>query len=113
MWTRSTEGDLLPVHIHFIVFLLFIGAEKLVNRIAKRPLMNGAAWYLAAAAILFGIALVRINSAVPAGQGGTHATLMGQLVGNFLIPVGIGIYYARKFSKEKEAAAREAPESTS
>lgn len=93
--------------MHIIVFLLFIGAEKLVNRIAKRPVMNGAAWYLAVAAIMFGVELMRLNSAIPEGKMGLHAELMGRLVGTFLIPVCVAIYYARKFSSDKAAAASE------
>ncbi|WP_375768501.1 hypothetical protein NR798_43620 [Archangium gephyra] len=93
--------------MHIIVFLLFIGAEKLVNRIAKRPVMNGAAWYLPVAAIMFGVELVRLNSAIPEGHEGQQAQMLGRLVGTFLIPVGVAIYYARKFSSEKEAAASE------
>jgi uncharacterized membrane protein len=110
----------LPVQI--IVFLLFIGAEKLVNRIAKRPLMNGAAWYLVAAPIMFVIALVHGNSVIAARaeegvrdsamHGRLWGSLVGSLIGTFILPVGAAIYYARKFSREKEAAIRDASEST-
>ena len=93
--------------MHIIVFLLFIGAEKLVNRIAKRPVMNGAAWYLPVAAIMFGVELMRLNSAIPEGKMGLHAELMGRLVGTFLIPVCAAIYYARKFASDRAAAASE------
>jgi hypothetical protein len=106
----------LPVQI--IVFLLFIGAEKLVNRIAKRPLMNGAAWYLVAAPIMFVIALVQGNSLIAARaeeevrNAELHGQLWWDLIATFILPVGAAIYYARKFSREREAAARESSAST-
>lgn len=99
------RGDILPVQI--IVFLLFIGAEKLVNRLAKRPVMNGAAWYLPVAAIMFGVELMHVHSAIPEGSRSLQAQMVGRLVGTFLIPVCAAIYYARKFSSDREAAASE------
>ncbi|MFY0527992.1 hypothetical protein ACN28I_34165 [Archangium gephyra] len=93
--------------MQIIVFLLFIGAEKLVNRIAKRPVLNGAAWYLPVAAIMFGIELVRLNSAIPEGHASLQAQMLGRLVGTFLIPVCAAIYYARRFSSARAVAASE------
>jgi hypothetical protein len=93
--------------VQIIVFLLFIGAEKLVNRIAKRPVMNGAAWYLPVAAIMFGVELMRVNAAIPEGNASLQSQMLGRLVGTFLIPVCAAIYYARKFSSDKAAAASE------
>jgi len=116
-WTSSNaEGEHLTGQI--ILFLLFMGAEKVVNRIAKRPLMNGAAWYLVAAVIVFMIAVTQGTSAIAAQTelgAGMKAQLQGRvvgtLIGSFLLPVGAAIYYSRKFSRERETAAREASES--
>ncbi|RKG80721.1 hypothetical protein D7W79_07130 [Corallococcus exercitus] len=93
--------------LQIIVFLLFIGAEKLVNRSAKRPLMNGAGWYLVVASIMFVMGFVHINSVVATGDMGMHAELLGRLIGIFIFPVGTAIHYARKFSRERVAAASE------
>lgn len=90
-----------------------------MNRIAKRPLMNGSAWYLVAATIVFVIALKQGSSMISArtdlGEA-MSAQLYGQLVGglfgSFLLPVGAAIYYSRKFAREREAAAQEASEPT-
>ncbi|RKH40783.1 hypothetical protein D7X55_22765 [Corallococcus sp. AB049A] len=102
-----------------ILFLLFMGAEKVVNRIAKRPLMNGAAWYLGAAAVLFVWTWMRGNSLIAerAGEGamGMQAEFLGRVIGHFLLPVGAAIHYARKFertpqSHDIEEATGDAPD---
>ena len=93
------------LYVQIIIFLLFIGAEKLVNRAVQRPLMNGSAWYLVAASIMFVLALMHIHSVVPPGDGGMYAEQVGTLIGNFALPAGAAIYYARKFSRQRAAAA--------
>ena len=88
---------------NIILFLLFMGAEKLVNRFAGRPVMNGANWYLVVMAILFAVGVSRLSGMeLTASQ---HAQMLGTLVGQLVLPVGVAIYYSRKFSNEKKAAA--------
>ena len=92
-----------------ILFLLFMGAEKVVNRQAGRPLMNGASCYLVTAAILFvAMVIFQVNSFPAHLSSEQNAALSGRLVGGlmgaFLFPVGAAIYYSNKFAREKEAA---------
>jgi hypothetical protein len=98
-----------------ILFLLFMGAEKLVNRKAGYPRMNGAGWYLVTAAILFGAILISQASSVPdSGSAERNAELMGQLIGGlvgaFMLPVGAAIYYSNKFARARAAAQASALE---
>jgi hypothetical protein len=94
-----------------VVFLLFMGVAKGVNRIAGRPLMNGAQYYLIAAAILLIVGLMvqfsaflkpddtRALEQVPMG--------IGKMIGAFFLPVVAAIYYSNKFSRAKEPASSE------
>ncbi|WP_375766631.1 hypothetical protein NR798_33780 [Archangium gephyra] len=95
-----------------ILFLLFIGAAQVVNRLAKRPVMNGAAWYLVAAVIVYTSAFDRDRLALNAQSQLTETMrlkllteMMLRHVRNMLLPACVAIYYARKFSKAKAAAA--------
>ena len=95
-----------------ILVLLFIGAAQVVNRLAKRPVMNGAAWYLVAAVIVYTSAVDQGRLALNAQSQLTETMrldLFAELVlrhfGTMLLPACAAIYYARKFSKAKAAAA--------
>ncbi|MGE6761084.1 hypothetical protein ACQKGO_23900 [Corallococcus interemptor] len=102
-----------------ILFFLFMGAEKVVNRIAKRPLMNGAAWYLGAAAVAFVWTLKQGSSRIAESAGsvdmGMQAEFLGRVIGHFLLPVCAAIHYARKFERtlqghDIEEATGDAPD---
>ena len=92
-----------------ILFLLFMGAEKGVNRIAGRPLMNGAQCYLFAAVIFFVVGLFQVSSVqLPddsVAQGQVYGHVFGSMCGAFLLPVGVAIYYSKKFARAKAAGA--------
>lgn len=94
-----------------ILFLLFMAAEKGVNRWARRPLMNGARWYLVAASIILVIELIQASSLPlpedPELKGRVLGELVGGMCGAFLLPVGAAIYYSKKFARAKEATARQ------
>ncbi len=99
-----------------ILFLLFMAAEKGVNRWARRPLMNGAKWYLVAAPIFFVIMIIQASSLPMPEDPGLKGRVLGEILGGacgaFLLPVGAAIYYSKKFARAKEATAKETVQPT-
>lgn len=100
-----------------ILFLLFMGAEKGVNRIAGRPLMNGASCYLVAAFIFFVGGLFQVSSAqLPDGSGAraeVWAHVFVSMCGAFLFPVWAGIHYSMKFANAKAASSADHAQASS
>jgi len=89
-------------------FLVFMGAAYLINRLLKRQVVNGALFF----------AVVTVTLFVVAQYGAMRADMdpvkQGELIGAFLLPAGVAIYFARQFQRKKRAAnqseASKAPE---
>ena len=80
--------------------LIFLILGWLVNKIAKRPLMNWAAWLGGYLFIAFALGLILILQS-PVDQAyeiGRHAAL-------YLVPAVIFILYSRRWRKRKRASA--------
>jgi len=80
--------------------LVFLVVGWLVNKIAKRPLMNWAAWLGGYFLIAFAFSLILILQS-PVDQAyeiGRHAAL-------YLVPAVIFILYSRRWRKRKRASA--------
>jgi hypothetical protein len=86
-----------------------MGAEKIVNRTAKRPLLNGAAWYLPAVACWIVIEIIQFSSIKlpedPVVQAEMMARMTGAIIGGFFLPVGAAVYYALKFTRAQQPTA--------
>jgi putative Mn2+ efflux pump MntP len=77
--------------------LLFLLIGWVVNKIAKRPLMNWAAWLGGYLLIAFVLSLVLILRS-PVDQ----AYEIGRHVGLYLIPAIISILYSRRWRKKRQ-----------
>ncbi|WP_375769597.1 hypothetical protein NR798_01565 [Archangium gephyra] len=94
--------EVLQLGIQLFFLLLLMGAGKLVNRIAGRPLMNGAECFLVLEAILF------VGAIFPSAMR-NDAFGMGEVIGAFIIPVVVGIHYSRKFANTRQAPSPARP----
>ncbi len=98
-----------PAQIQGVLFLLwvsvplfFMGVASLINTLVGRKMINGASIYLVLAAALFAYGAWKAFSN-PANTSGDAAELIGYYIGYFIIPVGIAVYFADRFSKNKRS----------
>ena len=87
---------------HILIFLAFMGVAWIVNRIARRPLMNGALFYLVAALLLVINLVVQLFAADSSVPPNARSYVLGQIVGAVLIPAAVAAYYARKFQRQNK-----------
>ena len=80
--------------------LIFLILGWLVNKIAKRPLMNWAAWLGGYLFIAFALGLILILQS-PVDQ----AYEIGRLAALYLVPAVIFILYSRRWRKRKQTSA--------
>lgn len=87
-----------PASIMFILiiwFLIFMGIAWVINKILKRHVVNGALIFFVLGACLF------IIFNVIAIHANADAKALGGIFGDFVIPLAIAFYYARRFKKKK------------
>jgi predicted PurR-regulated permease PerM len=82
-----------------VAVLLFMLTGWVVNKIAKRPLMNSAAWLSGYLLIAFALSVVVILRS-PVDQ----AYEIGRHVGLYLVPATIAMLYARRWRKKRPGA---------
>ena len=82
--------------------LIFPVIGWLVNKLAKRPLMNWAAWLGSYLLIAFALSLILILQS-PGG----HAYEIGRHTALYLVPAVIFILYSRRWRKRKRTSARQ------
>ena len=98
-----TRGE--PLLLGVIVVLVCTGLGGIVNRVAGRPLVNGALVGIVAA-ILFAVGFSAYIASFPEFgklSPGKQGELIGGEFGSMLLGVAIGWYFSRKF-KAKQAA---------
>jgi hypothetical protein len=86
---------------HIVLFLVFMGVAWVVNKLSKRPVMNGAAWYLGVGLTLLCISVAGVVSS-SAIDPEARAKIAGNLVGAALIPLAAAVYFANRFKKQKD-----------
>lgn len=84
-----------------ILFLVFMGLAKLINKVKKRKVINGALAYLGVGSLLLVVSILRMsfNTEIDSGL---KAELTGSIFGSMLLPLGAAIYYTIKFRKQKQ-----------
>jgi hypothetical protein len=85
-----------------VAVLIFLLIGWVVNKIAKRPLMNWAAWLSGYLLIAFALSVVLIlrSPVDPAYE-------IGRYAGLYLVPAIIAIFYSRRWRKKRQAATLE------
>jgi len=100
-----TRGE--PLLLGVIVVLVCTGLGGIVNRVAGRPLVNGALVGIVAA-ILFAVGFSAYIASLP-GFGklspGKQGELIGGEFGSMLLGVAIGWYFSQKFKAKRAAHA--------
>lgn len=79
--------------------LLFFVVGWAVNKIAKRPLMNWAAWFAGYMALSFGLVIIVV------ARGAADAEYLGYHVGAYLLPALVAGIYSRQWRRKRTKSA--------
>jgi hypothetical protein len=107
----SSQAPILVELYLLLPLLVLIAAAALINGITRQKVVNGAVLYLMAAALYFGACAYMIVTNdeqrsitirghigwTPVFIAGDKAELIGGLVGYFILPIVIAIYWSRRF----------------